>query len=285
MEKKNPAVAPEHTAVRVALWRALHVQVDPLPHVFVDDLGAQIVGEENWRSRSDMEINFSKSMRASIVVRARFVEELVAEAIDRRVAQYVILGAGLDTFAQRHSELVSKVRIFEVDQPGPQAWKQQRLQELGWEVPKNLHFVPVDFEAGEFWWQKLQDAGFDPAQPAIVVSTGVSMYLSRETNFATFQQMSKLAPGSTYATTYMLALDLLEGQERSVLEFVMNKASQSGTPFLSLFRPQEILDLAMGAGLKKVQSISAQDLYKKYLAQRTDALNAGTAECFLVAMT
>ncbi|WP_413575594.1 class I SAM-dependent methyltransferase [Bdellovibrio sp. HCB290] len=87
MEKKNLAVAPDHTAVRVALWRALHVQVDPPPHVFDDSLGAVIAGEENWRSRSDMEINFSKSMRASIVVRARFVEDLVEELIKQCVSR------------------------------------------------------------------------------------------------------------------------------------------------------------------------------------------------------
>src|SRR5690348_5539592 len=97
--------APEPTAVRVALWRALHVRLDPEPHVVVDELGARLVGEEGWLARPDMNPQFSKPMRASIVARARFVEDLVEGEVKSGVAQYVILGAGLDTFAQRRPEL------------------------------------------------------------------------------------------------------------------------------------------------------------------------------------
>src|SRR4051812_22108405 len=123
---------PDHTAVRTALWRALHVQIDPPPHVFADEVGALLVGEETWRARGDMDPEFSKPMRASIVGRARFIEDLVAE---RSPAQYVLLGAGLDTFAQRQPELASRMQIFEIDQPGTQAWKRQRLAELKLALP------------------------------------------------------------------------------------------------------------------------------------------------------
>jgi methyltransferase (TIGR00027 family) len=158
----NPhASAPEHTAVRVALWRALHVQIDAKPHVLTDELGAKLVAEENWQSRPDMNPVFSKNMRASVVGRARFIEDLVEDQVAKGVLQYVVLGAGLDTFAQRRTALASRMRIFEVDQPGPQAWKQKRLAELGMEIPNGLHFVPVDFEAGQSWWDLLMTAGFD----------------------------------------------------------------------------------------------------------------------------
>jgi methyltransferase (TIGR00027 family) len=197
----------------------------------------------------------------------------------------VILGAGLDTFAQRRPELSSRLQIFEVDQPGPQAWKRKRLQEIGVSTPAGLHFVPVDFETGESWWEHLLKAGFDPKKSAIVVSTGVSMYLSREANLATLQQISKLAHGSTFAMTFMLALDLLEPQERASLEYVMKRALESGTPFLSLFSPPEIVALAKMAGFRDARSISGEDLYQKYFAKRTDGLRAGNAEAFLVATT
>jgi len=285
MTTKNHPIAPEHTAVRVALWRALHVQIDSPPHILTDEVGMKLVAEENWRQRQDMNPDFSKSMRASIVGRARFIEDLVEEQSKKGVTQYVILGAGLDTFAQRRPDIAAKMQIFEVDQPGPQVWKQKRLAETGIATPKSLHFVPVDFEAGESWWDLLITSGFDPKKPAVIVSTGVSMYLTKETNMTTLRQMATLAPGSTFAMTFMLSLDLLPPPERGMMEFVMKRAAESKTPFVSLFSPEEILRMAKEAGFKKAEHVSAQDVYQRYFAKRTDGLNAGTAECFLVAMT
>jgi methyltransferase (TIGR00027 family) len=232
-----------------------------------------------------MNPEFSKSMRASITGRARFIEDLVEEQAKLGVDQYIILGAGLDTFAQRRPELSSMMQIFEVDQPGPQEWKKKRLSELNFKNPSGLHFVPVDFEAGESWWEKLRTAGFSEKKPAVVVSTGVSMYLTRETNQSTLGQLATLAPGSTFAMTFMLSLELLPEHERSIMEFVMKKAEASGTPFLSLFHPEDIQKMARVAGFKKARYVSAGDLYQKYFATRTDGLNAGSAEAFLVGST
>src|SRR3982751_6100038 len=111
--------APDSTAVRVALWRALHLEIDPPPHVLEDDIGLKLVApDEGWRSRPDMS-PFTRPFRASIVARARFVEDHVEERAAHGVAQYVILGAGLDTFAQRRPDLASAMTVFEVDRPGP----------------------------------------------------------------------------------------------------------------------------------------------------------------------
>ena len=138
--------APESTAVRVALWRALHVEVDSPPHVLTDEIGLRLANPDgDWRLRPDMNPQFTRPFRAAIVARARFIEDLVAEHAVLGVGQYVILGAGLDTFAQRRPEVASRLRIFEVDAPGPQAWKRQRLVELGFGIPDGLRFVPVDF--------------------------------------------------------------------------------------------------------------------------------------------
>ena len=139
---------PDSTAVRVALWRAMHVQVDPAPHVLEDEIGLQLAAPDaGWRARPDMDQAGTSGFRAAIVARARFIEELVAEQAGHGVAQYVVLGAGLDTFAQRNPQIAARLRVFEVDQPGPQAWKRQRLLELGFGVPDWLRLVPVDFEA------------------------------------------------------------------------------------------------------------------------------------------
>lgn len=276
-------IAPEHTAVRVALWRALHVQIDPAPHILIDEVGEKLVAEENWQSRQDMNPDFSKGMRASIVGRARLIEDIVIEKVKQGVAQYVILGAGLDSFAQRYPQYSGKLHIFEVDQPGPQAWKQRRLKENGFVIPDSLHFVPVDFEAGQSWWKELLSSSFDLTKPAIVVSTGVSMYLTKEANKATLEQLAKMAKGSTFAMTFMLALDLLSPEERGVMEFVMKRTQEAGTPFISLFSPEEILSLANASGFAKADYISGEDIYKRYFANRTDGLRAGNAEGFLIA--
>src|SRR6476660_2940673 len=132
---------PDRTAVRVALWRALHVEVDPPPHVLEDEIGLRLAAPDvDWRDRPDMNAQLTAPFRASIVARARFIEDLVTEQVRQGVGQYVILGAGLDTFAQRRPETASRLRIFEVDQPDHQAWKQQRLIELGDGIPHGLRF-------------------------------------------------------------------------------------------------------------------------------------------------
>ena len=97
-----------------------------------------------------MRPDFSKSMRALIVGRARYIDDLVEEQIKRGITQYVILGAGLDTFAQRKPELASRIEVFEIDQPGPQAWKQKRLDEIGFTIPEWLHFVSMAFYSKAF---------------------------------------------------------------------------------------------------------------------------------------
>jgi methyltransferase (TIGR00027 family) len=283
----EPIAAPDSTAVRVALWRAMHVQVDPPPHVFEDDIGLRLAGPDaDWRRRPDMDPQATRPFRASIVARARFIEDLVTERAGQGVGQYVLLGAGLDTFAQRRPAIAAHLRVFEVDQPGPQAWKRQRLSELGFGVPEWLRFVPVDFEAGEAWWQRLAAAGFDAGEPAVVASTGVSMYLTREAIMATLRQLAALAPGSTLAMTFLLPLELADPEVRPGLEFAERGARASGTPFLSFFTPTQMLTLAREAGFRQVQHVSAATLAQRYFAGRTDGLRPpNNAEELLVATT
>jgi methyltransferase (TIGR00027 family) len=279
--------APDSTAVRVALWRALHVQVDPPPHVLEDEIGLRLAApEEGWRRRPDMDPQATSQFRASIVARARFIEDLVVEQAGQGVGQYVLLGAGLDTFAQRRPEIASRLRVFEVDQPGPQAWKGQRLIELGWGVPDWLRLVPVDFEAGDPWLERLASAGFDASQPAVVASTGVSMYLTRDAIAATLRQTAALAPESTLAMSFLLPLELADPAVRPGLEFAQRGARASGTPFISFFTPTEMLTLAREAGCREVQHVSAAALTERYFAGRTDGLRPpNNAEELLVATT
>jgi methyltransferase (TIGR00027 family) len=280
----RPKTIPDHTAVRVALWRAMHAQIDSPPHVIEDEIGLKLAApDSNWRDRPDMHPQGTSGYRASIVGRARFIEDLVLEKAGQGVDQYVILGAGLDTFAQRRPEIANKLRVFEVDQPATQEWKERRLNELGFGVARNLQLVPVDFEAGEPWLEKLKANGFDPTRPAVIASTGVSMYLTLEANKATLREVASLAPGSTLAMTFTLPLDLLPREERAQHEFVYERAKAAGTPFISFFRPEEMLKLAREAGFRHAEHISREEIIRRYFAGRADGLQPSSGEEYLVA--
>jgi methyltransferase (TIGR00027 family) len=277
---------PDNTAVRVALWRAMHVEVDAAPHVLEDVVGLQLAAPDgNWRERPDMHPVGTRGFRAAIVARARFIEDLVAEQAAADVTQYVILGAGLDTLAERRPELGARLRIFEVDQPGTQAWKRRRLVELGFGIPDWLRLVPVDFETGESWWDGLVAASFEPDRPAVVASTGVSMYLSKDATAATLSQLATLAPGSTLAMTFLLPAELIDEADRAGLEASARGARGSGTPFISFYSPDEILELARNAGFRDVRHLSTADLTDRYFAGRTDDLRPSSGEGLIVART
>jgi methyltransferase (TIGR00027 family) len=279
-------VAADGTAVRVALWRAMHVQVDSPPHVLDDEIGLLLADpDDGWRGRPDMDPAGTSWFRAGIVARARFVEDLVAEQAGHGVAQYVILGAGLDTFAQRRPEIASRLRVFEVDQAGPQAWKRQRLVELGFGVPEWLRLVPVDFEAGGSWWDQVVAAGFDPGQPAVVVSTGVSMYLTKQANAAALREIAGLAPGSTLAMTFLLPTELYDDALRPGFQAAERGARAAGMPFISFYTPEEMLALARDAGFRDAQHVSATMLNQRYFAGRTDGLRTSRGEELLRATT
>jgi O-methyltransferase involved in polyketide biosynthesis len=212
----DQAAAPDSTAVRVALWRALHVLVDPPPHVLEDEVGLELADpDDGWRSRPDMDPDGTRLFRASIVA---------------------------------------------------------RLAELGFGIPEWLRLVPVDFEAGQPWPERLAAAGFDAAKPAVVSCTGVSMYLTREANVAALRQVASLAAGSTLATTFLLPLELTDPDVRPGLELAVKGARASGTPFISFFTPAEMLALAREAGFREVRHVSAATLAEGYFADRSDGL-------------
>jgi len=265
----------------------LHVAIDPPPHVLDDEIGlALLAPDQDWRARGDMDPEFTRPFRASIVARARFIEDNVVEQAGLGLGQYVILGAGLDSFAQRRPYVASRLKLFEIDRPGPQAWKRRRLIELRFGIPDWLRLVPFDFEAGGSWRDALVKAGFDASKPAIVVSTGVSMYLTRYANAATLREVAALAPGSMLAMTFLLPLDTADAEVRPGLEMADKAARASGTPFVSFFTPSEILALAREAGFREARHVAADELTRRYFADRTDGLRPPrNAEELLVART
>src|ERR1041385_5436719 len=203
-----------------------------------------------------------------------------------------LLRAGLINLEHPHvrsdlrPEIASHMRVFEIDQPGPQEWKRERLVELGLGIPSYLKLVPVDFEAGDAWWDRLVASGFDSERPAVVASTGVSMYLSKDAIMATLRQVAALAAGSTLVMSFMLPIELVDPEVRPGVERAAEGARASGTPFISFFTSDEILALARDAGFKEVRHISADMLAQLYFADRTDGLRPPrNSEELLVATT
>ena len=283
MEQDKNINEPDNTAVRTALWRAVHLQVDEKPYIIEDEVGLRLVApEEGWQQRPD--IKYSKRLRASILARARFIEDLITEESKLGISQYVILGAGLDTFTQRRPEIASNLQIFEIDKPETLNWKREKLIEYGFGIPDYLHFVPLDFETS-LWWDNLLKAGFDLSVPAFVACTGVSLYLTREAIISTLKQISKLTPGSKLAMTFYLTMEFLDEEDKHMAEIAEKSARAAGTPFVSFFSPEGILDLVRETDFKEAKTITTKELEQLYFANRTDNLIPSSGEVFLVAAT
>jgi methyltransferase (TIGR00027 family) len=261
------------------MWRALHVLIDKPPHVLDDTLGLQIAGvdDDDWQKRPDMDPERTSSSRSSIVARARAAEDMVTSS---GAQQYVVLGAGLDTFAQRNK---GTVRVFEVDAPAAQAWKRERLDELGLLDPERLRLVPVDFEAGESWLDKVVAAGLDPAIPAVVSMLGVTMYLTREAISATLRAAASLAAGSVMVFSYSRPVEMAPPEIRPILEGAAKGAAASGHPWLSLLAPDEAASLARDAGFGDVHMVTSADLHNRYFADRHDGLSPVGGEDLVIA--
>lgn len=274
---------PDNTAARTALWRAMHVQLDPLPHIIEDEIGFKLLAPaDNWRDRPDMDPDFTKRLRASMVARARFVEDLLVGQQALGISQYVILGAGLDTFAQRRTDIASKLEVFEIDQPDTQAWKQQRLVELGFGIPGWLHFVSVNFETTS-WWERLISAGFDIRKPAVISCTGVSLYLTKDAVFSMLSRFATLATGSKLAMTFYLPMNLIDEEDKFLQQIAEKGAQAAGTPFISFFTPEEMLEMARRIGFNTVEVVSARQLALRYFEGRPDDFRPASGEEFLVA--
>lgn len=283
MTQKKQTKEPDNTAVRTALWRALHVQVDAEPHILEDGIGLKLVAPpDGWQERPDMK--YTQRLRASVVARARLIEDFVVKQNQQGIGQYVILGAGLDTFAQRKPKSVYPLQIFEIDQPDTLAWKEQRLNETGLDIPDNLHFVPVDFETSS-WWEQLLAAGFDTSKPAVVACTGVSLYLTEEAIVAMLKQLAGLVAGSRLIMSFYLPLELLDEVDQPMQQMAEKGAREAGTPMVSFFSSDKILRLAREAGFKEAKTLSTKDIEESYFANRTDDLMPASGEVFLIATT
>ncbi|HEY6378493.1 MAG TPA: SAM-dependent methyltransferase [Candidatus Dormibacteraeota bacterium] len=257
---------PSRTALMAAMGRALH-RDGPPPHVLDDWLAADLAGEEGRAILDNMRANVTPdrlhAFQGWTAVRSRFVEDFVVSAVAAGVSQYAVLGAGIDSFAYRHAELLERLTIFEVDHPFSQTWKRRRLDELHITLPRNVVFAAVDFEAQSLG-DALKASGFALDQPAVVSWIGVTMYLAREAIDATLDAVASCAPGTRIVLTYDQPPDVLDEKGRALLADVSGTAARYGEPFVSLFRRDEIERLLAEHGFDRVAHFSADEAVHRY---------------------
>ncbi len=280
-------VNPSRTALRVALRRAAHQLHDAKPLVFDDPLAVPILGKEHAeelkRTPDSVKRPFSASLRAFMVVRARLAEDTLAAAVrDFGVRQYLVLGAGLDTFACRNP--YPDVRVFEVDHPATQAWKMQMLASAGIVPPESARFVAVDFERDSFHpseqmrslgtplRMKLRAAGFDEGVPTVTAWLGVVPYLTAEAFRATMRILARFVPGSEVVFDYSQPREVLPPVEQLMLDSLSARVALAGEPFQLFFTPQQLAEELEGLGMRVVEDLDSAALTARYLAGRTDGL-------------
>ncbi len=257
---------PSQTAVLTAVARAMH-RSDQTPVIFDDWLAEGLAGDDANRITQYLRANVPPEHVAAFVrwvgARSRFTEDYVEQALAGGTEQYVILGAGLDSFAYRRRDLLDRLHVFEVDHPASQAWKRSRLDALGVEVPARLDFVPVDFERSTLR-RALEQCGFDFAVPAIVSWIGVTMYLTRDAIEATLADLAGTAAGSKVVLTYNQPRELLDDLSAEVARSLMSLAEMWGEPFVSFFAPHDVEALLHRHGFGLVSDVGPDEARRAY---------------------
>lgn len=263
---------PSRTALRVALRRAAH-QIYDSPVVFRDPVAVPILGEtyaeELSLTRFRLEKPFSVALRAFLVARSLFAESNLAQAVAAGVTQYVLLGAGLDTFAYRNP--YPSLHVFEVDHPATQTWKRDLLQRSLVPIRENLTYVPVDFERQSLA-DELDNAGFDAAKPAFFAWLGVVPYLTLDAFRATVSFLSGRPTGSGIALDYAQPREVLPPLEQLGRDSLAARVQLAGEPFQLFFTPADIAGELRA--FATIQDIGTDEINALYFAGRADQLAA-----------
>jgi methyltransferase (TIGR00027 family) len=218
-----------------------------------------------------------------VCVRSRFAEDLVEQAVASGVEQYVILGAGLDSFAYRRGDLLDRLRVFEVDHPASQSWKRDRLSELGVKIPDRLVFAPVDFEH-QTLAHGLERAGFEFGRSGLFTWIGVTMYLTLGAITATLATIARCVPRTQVALTYNQPHHALDGFAVAVTSTFAGIASDMGEPFVSLFFPAEIEELLRRQRSGDIVHFGPQEARARYFNRRADVEIAGAQRLVVAAV-
>ncbi len=268
-----------------AVARALHRE-EPRPWVIDDYLALGLAGQEGrallGQLRAEMPRPYLLAFSRWMCVRARFTEDIVEQAAAGGIGQYVILGAGLDSFGYRRNDLLGRLRVFEVDHPATQSWKRRRLAGLGVEPPARLVFAPVDFER-QTLREGLEQAGFDFGELAVFSWVGVTMYLTLDAIHAALATMARCRPGTGVVLTYNQPPAALAGSTAQIAAAFAGLAAEMGEPFISRFLPGQIAQLLHEHGFGQVTDFGPDEARAAYFRGRADIEIAGAQR--LVAAT
>ena len=268
---------PSWTALTAAAARAAHLVVDAEPLIFRDTLAFPLLGElaeeliEYHRAHGDHLV--LAGARTAVTTRSRYTEDRLAAAVRNGLTQYVVLGAGLDTFACRATadRQDRPVRVFEVDHPATQRWKLARLAAARIGLPQTLAFVPADLET-ESPIDGLVRGGFDITRPALVSWLGVTMYLTREAIDQTLATIAGLAPGTELIVDHMLPERLRDADGQTYVDLVMPSFADRGEPWLTFLGPEDMAALLKRHGFDVVEHVRQRDAVDTALWNRADPL-------------
>ena len=268
---------PSRTAERMALERAAHQVIDD-PLVLVDPLAIRMLAPGqaallHARSGGDISTLITKPMRATVVVRSRIAEDEMAAAAARGVSQYVLLGAGLDTFGYRNPH--AAVQVFEVDQPSTQSLKRERLAAAAVSIPDRVTFVPMDFTR-QALPAALEAAGFDRTRPAVVAWLGVVMYLDRKDVLETLRFVASLPIGTVLIFDYALPPAAVPWLIRLFYRSLLKRLAAQGEPWISFFEPDQLRAELASIGFTNIEDLDADTINRRYLDHRSDGLRVRT---------
>jgi methyltransferase (TIGR00027 family) len=267
------------TAFGVAIRRAAHQLVDR-PPVLDDPIALRLIGSGFSRRIERAMHPVGRDSRAFMAVRSRYVEDHLAEAVARGGSQYVVLGAGLETFAYRN--LFPALRVFEVDFPATQQWKRKLLKKAGIALPDGLTFVPLDLERHTLT-EELVEAGLDAGAPAFFGWLGVIPYLTLETFRATLSCIVQLPAGTAVSFDYALAPETLSPAGRKAFDKLAVRVAAAGEPFQLFFTPDTLELELRRAGFRRFEQLDSDQLNDLYFKQRSDGLKLSAVKLGMLA--
>jgi methyltransferase (TIGR00027 family) len=267
---------PSRTAITTATMRAAHYLLDAQPRILDDPFARAFAGflsdEELSKALNDLSYPSISSMRTLFALRNRYAEDELVRAMERGTSQYIILGAGLDSFAYRRPDLLQTLDVYEVDHPSSQLWKRKRIEELAIKVPARLRYVPIDFE------RETLSEGLAAAEVNLDAATffswlGVTQYLTSTAVLGTLQQIRQTAaPGSEIVFQFIVPAATLANEECSLVKALAALAAEAGEPWLSFFEPEEMEKHLKQIGFGKIHHFGPEQASKRYLLGRTDGL-------------
>lgn len=262
---------PSQTAISSAMRRAAHYLLDAEPKILADRFARALAGfsSDEELLKAYQAIPYPR-WRVHIALRSRFAEDELAEAVAHGTGQYVILGAGLDSFVYRQPDLVRSLDVYEVDHPASQAWKRERVAALGMTAPPTLHYAPIDFERDTLT-EGLTRAGLNRNEPVFFSWLGVTQFLTKEAVERTLREIAAFSTArSTLVLQFIAPPDTLNDEDAAHVRSETEAVAKLGEPWLSFFTSEDMQEALTRAGFASVQHFGPAEAFDRYLRGRMD---------------